>query len=385
MKEEKLEQGSEKRKTVYEVEEDKRKQEKFLRMLWKTCFGDSKAYEDFYFQTVYLQNKVYTIEDKGMLHLNPYLCRIGKHTEVLNYIVGVATKENCRRQGIMRRLLFGALKDMYMSKKPFTYLMPADTRYYEPFSFVSVCSGNKEKIMGSSCKTDDIIFADYRQLKAALSEEEWEVLLCRIAEWLDGRFYVFAEHNRKYFDLMCAEKTCQEGAVIFCFQKEKGPAKASVHGQFLGFFAYGKDGGDVAVEQYVLSEEDPALARHMIKQLVSYYFEETQPVTIVHHFPYMVRIVNALSCMEIFSDCFREFASNNQTIQLTDSVLTENSGAYLFYLEEGHVMISKSEYTGLSEEYPAQSLETVCMTVEELAEYIFCQREGKNVFFAEVV
>lgn len=360
-------------------------QEKFLRMLWKTCFGDSKAYEDFYFQRVYPQNKVYTIEDKGMLHLNPYLCRTEKKMETLHYIVGVATKENCRRQGIMRRLLFWALEDMYMEKEPFTYLMPADIRYYEPFSFVSVCSENKEKVKGSSCQPEEIIFADYRQLKEELSKEEWEVLLCRIAEWLSRHYFVFAEHNMEYFDLLCEEKICQEGAVIFCFQKENKSEKASVPGQFLGFFAYGKDGGDVAVEQYVLLEEVPAQARQMIERLVSYYFEETQQVTIVHHFPYMVRIVNALSCMEAFADCFKEFAFNHKTIQLTDSVLKKNNGTYLFCLEEERIMVSKSENTVVSEDNHVKGLEAVCMTVQELGEYIFCQREEKRIFFAEVI
>lgn len=366
-------------------QERKKKQEKFLRRLWSACFGDSEAYEDFYFQTVYPRNQVYTIEEQGMLHLNPYSCRFGRGTGELHYIVGVATKEGCRRQGIMRRLLVLALQDMYAQAEPFTYLMPADAKYYAPFSFVMVSSEDKEKMQGSACRDRDMIFADYRRLKEMLSGEEWETLFHWMEEWLAGRFHVYAKHDRAYFDLLCAEKECQEGAVVFCFQREQKASQTPVPGQFLGFFAYGRDGENAVVEQYVLPKKDAASARQMIKMLVSYYFEETQTVTVIHHFPYMLRIVHALSCMTAFADCFLEFALENQAVQLTDAIVPENNGIYLFAMEDGQVTIRKQETAGLTKNSVPWHGETVCMTIGELAEYIFCQKEEDAVFFAEVV
>ena len=107
------------------------------RNLWRQCFHDPEAYEEFYFDNVYPNNRVYFEEDKGMLHLNPYLCHVGMKERILHYIVGVATDERYRRCGIMRNLLQRALLDMREEQEPFTYLMPADVRYYEPFGFVS--------------------------------------------------------------------------------------------------------------------------------------------------------------------------------------------------------------------------------------------------------
>lgn len=71
----------------------------------------------------------------AMLHLNPYRMWISTKESVLHYIVAVATAYPYRRQGCMRRLMLEAFLWLYDKMEPFTYLMPADTAYYEPFGF----------------------------------------------------------------------------------------------------------------------------------------------------------------------------------------------------------------------------------------------------------
>ena len=51
------------------------------------------------------------------------------------YYVAVATKEKCRHQGMMRRLLYKSLNDIHNEGHPFAYLMPANRAIYEPFDF----------------------------------------------------------------------------------------------------------------------------------------------------------------------------------------------------------------------------------------------------------
>ena len=41
-----------------------------------------------------------------------------------NYIVAVATRADCRHQGMMRLLLQASLQEMYREKETFTWLMP---------------------------------------------------------------------------------------------------------------------------------------------------------------------------------------------------------------------------------------------------------------------
>ena len=96
------------------------------RKLWRQCFHDPQYYEDFYFETVWPKNHVYLSEEKGMLHLNPYPNYIHGKTYELHYIVGVATDERYRRQGVMTTLMAQALSDMWDAREPITYLMPAD-------------------------------------------------------------------------------------------------------------------------------------------------------------------------------------------------------------------------------------------------------------------
>lgn len=71
----------------------------------------------------------------AMLHLNPYRIWVSTDSMILHYIVAVATAMPYRRQGCMRRLMLEAFSWLYNQKEPFTYLMPADTAYYEPFGF----------------------------------------------------------------------------------------------------------------------------------------------------------------------------------------------------------------------------------------------------------
>lgn len=71
----------------------------------------------------------------AMLHLNPYQMWICTESVILHYIVAVATALPYRRKGCMRRLMMEAFSWLYAKEEPFTYLMPADTAYYEPFGF----------------------------------------------------------------------------------------------------------------------------------------------------------------------------------------------------------------------------------------------------------
>ena len=106
--------------------------------MWQRNFHDPVPYADFYFTEVYGKNEVLlNVTDtagikgsaasempalhaaamgeelpdeasgdiRGMLHLNPYELLVRGKCVDANYIVGVATDEEFRRQGVMRELL----------------------------------------------------------------------------------------------------------------------------------------------------------------------------------------------------------------------------------------------------------------------------------------
>lgn len=117
--------------------------------LYEEAFPEDKgAYAAYYYKWKCRDNEIFVLTDcertdlrgqKGvicsMLHLNPYHMWISTDSMILHYIVAVATALPYRRRGCMRRLMMEAFSWMYNRKEPFTYLMPANTSYYEPFGF----------------------------------------------------------------------------------------------------------------------------------------------------------------------------------------------------------------------------------------------------------
>ena len=110
------------------------------RKLYKEAFfEDSESFTDYYYKEKVKNNRILVDEEnstiRAMLHQNPYLISFLGNTYEVDYIVAVATGKEHRRQGLMRNLLYKSLNTMYSEKKPFTFLLPANKAYYEPFDF----------------------------------------------------------------------------------------------------------------------------------------------------------------------------------------------------------------------------------------------------------
>lgn len=402
--------------------EEKRLWTPSLRGLWRECFGDPPEYEEFYFSKVYLANEVYAVRDSGMLHLNPYISIVQGKEVLLHYIVGVATNSLQRRKGIMRSLLISAMQDMYKNNEPFTYLMPADVQYYEPFDFVSIyerqemslplrnigeCVQNiplsSTDITGGNTyfveKDMNIQFVGYQQLISDWPEERRMELYDYINKMLGQRYCLYAVHDRDYFELLYQEKHCQAGNVVFCFDKEIELE------HFAGFFAYGMDGKDIYIEQHLfqkyMSECDREQCLYEYCQsLQKAEFKCTKTediklwstvkvVHIINQFPFMVRIIHMESFLQLFRGYFAQFATEEKALRIEDPILSENTAIYLFFKENDDIYIQKRMIISKTDERAVtkNSNATVTMSVGEVTDYVWQQmkRTGKGIFFAEVV
>jgi len=429
-----------------------------LRRLWRDCFQDPFSYEDYYFQNVYPGNTVYILECEtenrqgdvlladgkadmlkkdspgeqslkrhdvlGMLHLNPYSCMANGVNITLHYIVGVATAKEVRRQGIMRKLLCRALLELYKAEEPFTYLMPADVQYYEPFDFVQVCVKEEWNIETASeaelsfCASPaghDVIYMDFDALKDCFGEDV-DCLFSMVDMWLGDNYSGFASHDRKYFKLLAREKECENGAVIFCFDRAAGMEN------LLGFFAYGREDETVYVEQSVLFEtakwnltgmegKPHMLAgRKRIQEILKGYFGDTfmkrgtvrQDSGLQDHnlecvkicqiasYPYMVRVVHVESFLNLYADCFYEYAKQGirlcvedvLLLEAVDTCLPERPG--IPFCGEGIYVFSKTGDKVTIKQDASQTEYDVKMTVSELTWYVF-GKKGRKLFFAELV
>ena len=278
---------------------EKKQWEEQLRYLWRSCFDDPLHYEDFYFCKVYAHNQVYVIDGKGMIHLNYYPCRVFGQEVRLPYIVGVATRKDCRRQGVMRSLLERAISDMQADGIPFTYLMPASEAYYEPFGFCSVSQKNECEMELSGHWEQDIQFVSYQEIKK-MPQREKASFFDRIHQWLSERYDVYAIHDEDYFDLLCAEKACQSGDVVFAFEGEM------IDFNLCGVFAYAIQEEVPHVEQMVLGKGTKISSdkewKEVVSVLLSGYFKEYKKATVTISYPYMLRVVDRVAFVEMFGE-----------------------------------------------------------------------------------
>lgn len=349
-----------------EIIRRKSQKEPFLRELWRECFGDPKEYEDFYFSKVYPENKVYSKKGKGMLHLNPYNCYVQGKCMKLHYIVGVATAKSERRKGVMRDLLEEALWDMYEKKEPFTYLMPADVRYYEPFRFYSISKKRHAYPLKNEKKNRKLQFLEYEAFLKLRIESQKKVF-DYINQQLAKKYNVFALHDKAYMDLLYEEKRCQGGDVIFCFDKW-----ITADG-FLGFFAYTKTEEQNVVEQMVIFNDRE-------REVCNSYFNGD--FLGIAKFPYMMRILDAEKFLNLFAECFWDCARSGKKLFLTDGLFKENIGIYTFTKEEDKILVKKHKIDG---SLPIRTTD-LKMGVEELVKYVFVQKRRKfKVFFSEVI
>ncbi len=110
------------------------------RELWEEIFTeDSAGFLDYYDNYKAPENRCYGIFEDGrlvsMLELNPYRVSVHGHQAESRYIIAVATRPECRRRGLMGRLLKKSLEEMREAELPFLYLMPAAAAIYYPFGF----------------------------------------------------------------------------------------------------------------------------------------------------------------------------------------------------------------------------------------------------------
>ena len=119
--------------------------------LYREAFPEDKdAFVNYYYSYVTKDNKILVLEQDekicSMLHLNPYRLSVNGTAVDAYYYVAVATKADCRHQGMMRKLLTKSLKDIHGEGHPFTYLMPANRAIYEPFDFRIVYQQKKVEL-----------------------------------------------------------------------------------------------------------------------------------------------------------------------------------------------------------------------------------------------
>lgn len=287
--------------------DDKNHREETYRM-YQEIFADPKAFADYYFDTIYPKNKVLFAAEgekiKGMIHLNPYRVMVGKKVWNLSYIVAVAVWKEYRRQGIMASMLERVLNDIAKEGKPFTYLIPANKAYYEPFDFVYVMDWETEKCTGNEVHSKQGFIRP-------IQLEEYE----SVASYIEGFMNSFGVHtvvDKHYMEQMELECRASDGHVMIW----------EVDGEIKGVFAAAVEDDTVYIRQsfsHNIEELEHQIQREYNKQNI-----EITKATPKGEPKIMARIASLIS-WDGLVECQGDL---DVEVLVNDSYVSENNGVF---------------------------------------------------------
>lgn len=308
------------------------------RKLYEEIFDeDSPAFVDYYFRVKAAENEIFVVENEkqeilATLHLNPYEMMFCGEKVKTNYIVAVATRADCRHQGMMRSLLQASLQEMYRREETFTWLMPAAEAIYRPFGFRFIYEKNKMTV------TADV-------LQRAETDENWQIhsdqevsgdifceeakkedlaeLACFAEKQLSKLAEVYTVHDIAYFEQRMQEVGCEGGSLIL-IRKEK-----EICGYFLAL-KKDREAWEIVVEDAVQKKAFPA---------VLHWFGTSEEKCTFTAFPQIWEqyaqsenvpaIMGRIVHLERFVCCLKIKKEQEWKIRLTDSLIPENNGYFI--------------------------------------------------------
>lgn len=308
------------------------------RKLYEEIFDeDSPAFVDYYFRVKAAENEIFVVENEkqeilATLHLNPYEMMFCGERVKTNYIVAVATRADCRHQGMMRSLLQASLQEMYRREETFTWLMPAAEAIYRPFGFRFIYEKNKMTV------TADV-------LRRAETDEKWQIhsdqevsgdifceeakkedlaeLACFAEKQLSKLAEVYTVHDIAYFEQRMQEVGCEGGSLIL-IRKEK-----EICGYFLAL-KKDREAWEIVMEDAVQKKAFPA---------VLHWFGASEEKCTFTAFPQIWEqyaqsenvpaIMGRIVHLERFVCCLKIKKEQEWKIRLTDSLIPENNGYFI--------------------------------------------------------
>lgn len=352
--------------------------------LWSECFLDTVSYTDFYFKWKMKDNQVFSVfkgdRISAMLHLNPYTISVGGKQTPAYYIVGVATKEEDRRQGLMKRLLEKAMLQMNEEKMPFTYLMPAKEAIYLPFGFRIVYEQENYKKLIQKAKDKDsqtkLIEIRAKDLQVFDLEPTDALNIAKVVEFTNTQLAmtqdIFVYRDEYYYQRLIHEMRSSNGEVMFIIHKE----------EMIGYIAYMKETDLAVAEAIYLPDKKEDFFNKVSENLGAYSEEEKDhtPPTI------MARIIN-------FNSFISGMTANQETsliIRVRDPIIGSNEGIYevTFTPHGSHVSRCdkmpeiEGDIADLTKLFFGQGMKDVKDSISEKLNHINCY---KRVFINDVV
>lgn len=277
--------------------------------LWEDVFSeDSRRFVTAYYNGKGSANEISCLLYEGkpvsMIHWNPRRLCVNGHVADTFFIVGVATAERFRRQGMMARLLVNGLRRLYAQHVPLVFLTPANIRYYEPFGF-AVTADRK------TCRIRDVKEAfgsDGAFDVRPVNRPEYDALAKFVNECyrLSASVYVF--RDARYYENLESELASEDGEILGVYRNGETDS-------LCGSVLYTRDGG-VSLRDLTgtIPFEHPALAAR---------FDECSEVMLQE--TVMMRIVS----LRDFAALLKSETSFTMYIRLSDPHIIQNNGSFV--------------------------------------------------------
>lgn len=295
--------------------------------LWKECFGDTDKYLEYYNNWVMKSNTVLCLykEDDlaSMIHLNPYMVSfLGEHT-LAYYIVGVATKESYRKQGMMRKLMVQSFSWMHKEKVPFTYLCPIDKAIYSPFDFKVMEDyelWNVEMIESSSRSQEGgIIQGITTEITTfgLMNEAVWSELSDFANDRLHTLHDIYIPRSNRYFEELSNQLECCGGGFLILRKNN----------QIVAYLAFMNDGLFHIVE--LLSEEN--VRAHLLQEAYLMYqrIHKRSDDEMEHKVnSFKGSIMGRIVSLYDYVNLLRSKVERTYCVEIIDKEIQENNGVY---------------------------------------------------------
>lgn len=313
------------------------------RKLWEKIFlEDTSEFLDYYYTVKSVENEIYVMEEEGhicaMLHLNPYVMRIGGQNFPTHYIVAVATEEKYRHRGIMRELLKKALSDMRKNGEPFTFLMPAAEQIYYPHGFRYIYKQYQKKIEKSIEKKQ-------KWTVSYATEEDCEEIALFANGILERQYEVYTERNKQYYEVLLKEQRSERGGILLLKDNQK----------MIGIFPYAI-GEEIEIREPLFLRKDEESLSYVAAYLakgeqikVLGYGDMEKPMIMAK----ILDVEKMLSCIKTKEEIYLK-------IQIWDTLTEASIGCFLL---EGKEKIQVKRIN--------ETKKCVCINVGELTSILF--------------
>lgn len=337
---------------------------KTTRPLWEDVFyEDSQKFTEYYFENKAEKNIGYVIGQApydAMMFRTPYpLIVEGKQLE-LSYIVGVATRKECRHRGYMRELLMHSFREMYEEKQPFAFLMPANPEIYKPFDFQYVYDREDWKLKDPEKQNWKDVYSVAKIRRQMPNYPIMERLAEFANRYLEKHYSIYVHRDAEYYELQLKESLAQNGDIYVLF--EQGDLKA--------FFLYAKEGEEIFLQEVI--EEKEGILSFLQKA------EKKKPII-------MARIIHLEEMMKLV----RSKENKSIIIQIEDELLAENAGIYQWDMTpKGSNIVKIQSFVGESKADAVEVKAAERMTiVPDVSMHIkdFATKFLKGVFINEIV